>query len=95
MERMAETLPRTLGERVAPTRGATNLHFPAKCSKVVPTTTKGNDMSDIRLTTRGKIVLAVALVATFWALVAVVTPDECEVPADQMSRGCISLVYGK
>ena len=52
-------------------------------------------MSDIRLTTRGKIVLAVALVATFWALVAVVTPDECEVPADQMSRGCISLVYGK
>ena len=52
-------------------------------------------MNSIRLTTRGKIVLAVAIVATFWALISVTTPDECKVSAEDMSRGCISLVYGE
>lgn len=52
-------------------------------------------MNTIRLTTFGKVMLTVAIAATFWALIAAVTPDECEVAADQMSRGCISLVYEK
>lgn len=52
-------------------------------------------MNSIRLTTRGKIVLAAAIVATFWALLAATTPDECKVATEDMSRGCISLVYGE
>lgn len=49
-------------------------------------------MNSIRLTRRGKIVLAVAILAMFWALVNAVTPDECKVEWDQMSAGCKSLV---
>lgn len=52
-------------------------------------------MNTIRLTTRGKIVLAVAIAATFWALITAVTPDECKVSVENMSQGCISLVYEK
>ena len=50
-------------------------------------------MSSIRLTTRGKIVLAVAIIATFWALISAVTPDECKVDAAEMSAQCKSLVF--
>lgn len=35
-------------------------------------------MKDIRLTRRGKVLLAVAILATFWALLNAVTPDECK-----------------
>jgi hypothetical protein len=58
-----------------------------------------NDMQDIRLTTRGKIVfgtfLAALSIATYWMLLDIVTPAECKVPAAQMSEGCASLVYEK
>ena len=54
-------------------------------------------MNDIRLTRRGKIVVGVLIaavaVATFWALMNLVTPDECKVPASEMSNGCIALIY--
>lgn len=50
-------------------------------------------MNSIRLTTRGKIVLAVAILATFWALISAVTPDECKVDASQMSAQCKALVF--
>jgi lysophospholipid acyltransferase (LPLAT)-like uncharacterized protein len=59
--------------------------------------TKGADMNEIRLTTRGKVLLgiAVALVAYVLASAALgaVTPDECKVPTEQMSQGCIALIY--
>lgn len=43
-------------------------------------------MKDIRLTTRGKVVLAVAILATFWFAVNAVTPDECK--ARPMTAEC-------
>lgn len=69
------------------------MHFRNKCSKVVPTTTKGQKMNSIRLTRRGKIVLAIAILATFWALINAITPDECKVDAAEMSAQCKSLVF--
>lgn len=51
-------------------------------------------MTSIRLTRRGKVVLALAIIATFWALVSAVTPDECKVATKEMSSACKSLVYG-
>lgn len=50
-------------------------------------------MSDIRLTRRGKVVLAIAILATFWALMNAVTPDECKVDAADMSAQCKALVF--
>jgi len=50
-------------------------------------------MNSTRLTTRGKIVLAVSLIAVFWALISVVTPNECKVPAGDMSVACKSLMF--
>lgn len=58
---------------------------------------KGKDMNDIRLTRRGKVVVAIlaGLGLYFVAAAALnsVTPDECKVPSDQMSQGCIALIY--
>ena len=45
-------------------------------------------MNSIRLTTRGKIVLAVAILAAFWFAVNAVTPEECKVAAESLSAGC-------
>lgn len=54
-------------------------------------------MDTVRLTRRGKIVLgallAVAIYLVASAAINAVTPDECKVPFEQMSRGCIALVY--
>lgn len=54
-------------------------------------------MNDIRLTRRGKVVVAIlaGLGLYFVAAAALgsVTPDECKVPTDQMSQGCIALIY--
>jgi len=54
-------------------------------------------MNGVRFTRRGKIVVGVLIamvtVATFWALINLVTPDECKVPASEMSSGCIALIY--
>lgn len=54
-------------------------------------------MNDIRLTRRGKMVVAIlaGLGLYFVAAAALnsVTPDECKVPSDQMSQGCIALIY--
>lgn len=50
-------------------------------------------MNDIRLTTRGKIILVAAIFATVYGLFIAVTPEECNVPTEEMSHGCISLLY--
>lgn len=56
-------------------------------------------MQDIRLTTRGKVVFGIFLaalsIATYWMLLDIVTPDNCKVPAAQMSEACAMLVYEK
>lgn len=54
-------------------------------------------MSEITLTKRGKIVAGVLAAVAGYLLVsaafAAVTPDECQVPTDQMTQGCIALIY--
>lgn len=50
-------------------------------------------MNDIRLTTRGKVVLVAAILATVYGLFIVTTPDECKVSTEDMSSACISLLY--
>lgn len=50
-------------------------------------------MSTIRLTTRSKVILAILAIAGVLALMASVTPDECKVSSDDMSRACESLLY--
>lgn len=50
-------------------------------------------MNAIRLTTRGKVVLAILAIAGVLALMASVTPDECKVSSDNMSQACKSLLY--
>jgi hypothetical protein len=50
-------------------------------------------MSTIRLTTRGKVILAVLVIAGVLALMAAVTPDECNVSSEDMSQACKSLLY--
>lgn len=61
------------------------------------TNDEGIDMQDIRLTRRGKIVfgtfIAALGLATYWMLLDIVTPDECKVPVDQMSNGCVMTIY--
>jgi hypothetical protein len=54
---------------------------------------EGDIMNDIRLTTRGKIILVAAILATVYGLFIAVTPEECNVPTENMSQGCISLLY--
>ena len=54
---------------------------------------EGDTMNDIRLTTRGKIILVAAIFATVYGLFIAVTPEECNVPTEDMSQGCISLLY--
>jgi len=54
-------------------------------------------MQDIRLTRRGKIVFGIFLatlgLATYWMLMDIVTPAECKVPVEQMSNGCMMVIY--
>lgn len=54
-------------------------------------------MQDIRLTKRGKVVFGIFLaalgLATYWMLLDIVTPNECKVPRDQMSAGCVMTIY--
>lgn len=51
----------------------------------------------IRLTPRGRvlrnILVAVAVFALWGLLNELNTPDECKVPVEEMSHGCISLLY--
>jgi len=47
----------------------------------------------VKLTRRGKIVLAVFVLAVVWFLFDVTTPDQCKVPVDQMNQFCIDLMY--
>lgn len=60
---------------------------------------KGNDMNDIRLTTRGKIVFGVLAatlgIAIYGMLLDLVTPSECKVSRAEMSAACEMLVYEK
>lgn len=55
-------------------------------------------MNDMKLTRRGKAVVAViAIVAGYLlasALLSSVTPTECKVPTKELSQGCITLLYG-
>jgi hypothetical protein len=54
-------------------------------------------MDTVRLTRRGKIVVAILLALAGYlvasAALSAVTPDECKVSTEQMSRGCIALIY--
>lgn len=54
-------------------------------------------MNDIRLTRRGKIVVAIALaalaVAVYWLMLDTVTPEECKVDTASMSAACKALVF--
>ncbi len=54
-------------------------------------------MNDIRLTKRGKIVVAIlAAVVAYLAVSAAfdaITPDNCKVSPQYMSKGCIDLIY--
>ena len=61
---------------------------------VAPNTLGGRQaMAKSRLTRRGKIVLAIVVVAIFWWLFDVTTPEQCKVPIEQMSQFCIDLIY--
>ncbi len=55
-------------------------------------------MSDIKLTRRGKAVIAVIAIVAGYLLVSAVfnsvTPTECKVPTKELSQGCITLLYG-
>ena len=50
-------------------------------------------MAKSRLTRRGKIVLAIVVIAIVWWLFDVTTPEQCKVPVDQMSQFCVDLMY--
>lgn len=54
-------------------------------------------MDTVRLTRRGKIVVALLVTIAGYlvasAAISAVTPDECKVPTEQMSQGCIALIY--
>lgn len=49
------------------------------------------------LTRRGRIVrnilLTALFLAAFWLLSNATTPDACKVPVDQMSQGCLDLLF--
>lgn len=46
-----------------------------------------------RLTRRGKLVLALAILLLISWLLNITTPDECKVPVGEMSQFCIDLIY--
>jgi hypothetical protein len=50
-------------------------------------------MTQTRLTRRGKIVLALAILALVWWLFDVTTPAECKVPFEDMPQWCVDLLY--
>ena len=50
-------------------------------------------MAKTRLTRRGKIVLTIAVIAIFWWLFDVTTPEQCKVPVEQMNQFCLDLMY--
>lgn len=45
------------------------------------------------MTTRTKVIIGIILVITAIVLIAVTTPDECDVDVSQMSAACKSLIY--
>ena len=50
-------------------------------------------MAKTRLTRRGKIVLAIVVMAIVWWLFDVTTPEQCKVPVEQMNQFCLDLMY--
>lgn len=50
-------------------------------------------MTKTRLTRRGKIILALAILAVVWFLFDVTTPVECKVPIEDMPQWCVELMY--
>lgn len=46
-----------------------------------------------RLTRRGKLVVAVAILLVISWLMEVTTPQECKVPVGEMSQFCIDFLY--
>ena len=50
-------------------------------------------MAKSRLTRRGKIVLAIVVMAIVWWLFDVTTPEQCKVPVEQMNQFCLDLMY--
>ena len=53
----------------------------------------GQVMAKTRLTRRGKIVLAIVVMAIVWWLFDVTTPEQCKVPVEQMNQFCLDLMY--
>ncbi|CAB4167005.1 hypothetical protein UFOVP964_104 [uncultured Caudovirales phage] len=47
----------------------------------------------MRLTRRGKIVVALILIAIFFWLMDITTPNECKVPLDSMTQWCKDFRY--
>ena len=51
----------------------------------------------MKLTKRGRIVrnffIAIILIAIFWWLFDITTPEQCKVPIDEMSNFCKDLLY--
>lgn len=51
----------------------------------------------MKLTRRGRILrnilLTALFLATLWVLLDATTPDACKVPVDQMSQGCLDLLF--
>lgn len=46
-----------------------------------------------RLTNRGRLVIVLIVISLcYWAMSAT-TPDECKVPVQEMSQGCIDLMF--
>ena len=50
-------------------------------------------MAKTKLTRRGKIVLTIAIIAIFWWLFDVTTPEQCKVLVEQMNQFCLDLMY--
>lgn len=61
---------------------------------VPPISERGRLMAKAtKLTRRGRIVIAIIVIAIIWWLNDVTTPDECKVSVEQMSRFCLDLMY--
>lgn len=62
-------------------------------SLLTNTEREGPEVQGIRLTNRGRVVVALLMMAlALWGLSAT-TPQECKVPADQMSQACLDLMF--
>lgn len=50
-------------------------------------------MAKVRLTRRGKIVVALLILGVVWAMFRSTTPIECRVDLEQMPQWCVEFLY--